>query len=202
MIEDRDRVRDASQEVWIEVLRSLPGYRGEAKLSTWITVIARRTINRWMAGEWQSDFRTFGRDCRETTLAPPVEELGRPDPERRDIWTRMVCDICLTAILHCLEPGTRFIFILRSILKLDYSDIAGIMEMEEPAVRQRFSRACRKLRNFGKTSCALIDPDGSCRCGHREFLAETTLAEEFRRLRKTANRLETWLNAETVFSRT
>mgnify|MGYP001810943888 CR=1 FL=1 len=199
MIEDRERARDAAQEVWIEVLKSLPGFRGKARLSTWITVIARRTINHWMAKEIQRDFRSFGKGCR-ITVNPPIEELGRNDPEWLDLWTRMICDLCLTAILHCLEPETRFLFILRAVLKMEYDEISAIMDMDGPATRKRFSRACRKLSRFGKEECVLLNPSGKCRCGQKKFMAETKLAEEFAKLRTTVNQLETWFLAETFFS--
>ena len=199
MIEDRERARDAGQEVWIEVLKSLPGFRGESRLSTWITVIARRTIHRWMAVEIRRDFRSFGKGCR-ITINPPVEELGRNDPEWLDLWTRMLCDLCLTAILHCLEPESRFIFILRAVLKMEYDEICAIMEMDGAAVRKRFSRASRKLSRFGKEECALLNPSGNCRCGQKKIMTETKLVEEFAKLRTMVNRLETWSLAETVFS--
>lgn len=198
MIDDREKARDAAMEVWAEILKSLGGFRGESQLSTWITVVARRTINRWIADEKEYDFRTFAKEC-ETVLHPPIEEFGREDPERIDLWTRMLCDACLTSILHCLEPETRFIFILRAVMRFDYAEISRVMEMGEPAVRQRFSRASRKLARFGKKECALINPEGKCRCGQKKFLDETTLVAEFRRMRALANRLEPWADAETVF---
>ena len=199
MIEDRERARDAAQEVWIEVLKSLPGFRGESRLSTWITVIARRTINRWMAGEIRRDFRSFGQGCR-ITINPPVEELGRDDPAWLDLWTRMICDLCLTAIIHCLEPETRFLFILRAVLRMEYDEISAVMEMDGAAVRKRFSRASRKLSRFGKEECVLLNPFGKCRCGQKKFMDETRLVEEFTKLRTVVNRLETWSLAEIVFS--
>jgi len=112
----------------------------------------------------------------------------------------MLCDLCLTAILHCLEPETRFIFILRAVLKMEYDEICAIMEMDGTAVRKRFSRASRKVSRFGKEECALLNPSGNCRCGQKKIMTETKLVEEFAKLRTMVNRLETWSLAETVFS--
>ena len=198
MIEDREGARDAAQEVWIEVLKSLPVFRGESKLSTWITVIAKRTISRWTEKERLYSYREINIGCRNPIL-PPVEEWGGEDPERLDLWTRLICDICLTSILHCLEPETRFIFILRTVLQMDYRQISEIMGITYSAVRQRYSRAVRKLSNFGKSDCVLLNPDGPCRCAQNVFLEQTTLIEEFSKLRKTVDLMETWLNAEKVF---
>lgn len=198
MIQDRDCAQDAAQEVWIEVLKSLAGFRGESGLSTWITVIARRTISRWVAREKRHDMAGFAKGCR-AAIDPPADEWDRCDMNAPDTWTRMICDLCLTSILLCLAPETRFIFILHSLLQIDYPEIARIMQMKESTVRQRFSRACRKLIRFGNNECMLINPDGKCRCGQKKYIERTTLVEEFRRMRVMADCMDTWLIAEKIF---
>jgi len=196
MIVDGDRARDAAQEVWIEVFKSLPGFRGESKLSTWITVIARRTVSRFIAGERRRDFRAFAAECR-ITVQPPADVPDIGDPVTLGLWTRMMCDTCMTAIMHCLEPETRFIFILRAIVKTDYGEISRIMGIAQAAVRQRYSRARRKLACFGRSECALIDPRGECRCGQKRFIRQTRLDVEFRKYRRLSERLESLLVSET-----
>jgi RNA polymerase sigma-70 factor (ECF subfamily) len=44
MIENRDSAEDAAQEAWIEIIKSLPSFKGESKISTWIYTIATRSI--------------------------------------------------------------------------------------------------------------------------------------------------------------
>src|SRR3712207_5736188 len=43
---DRDLAADVAQEVWIQIFRALPSYRGEAQFGTWIHRVAvNRTLN-------------------------------------------------------------------------------------------------------------------------------------------------------------
>src|ERR1041384_4207572 len=43
---DRDLAADVAQDVWIQIFRALPGYRGESQFGTWAHRIAvNRTLN-------------------------------------------------------------------------------------------------------------------------------------------------------------
>ena len=44
MVFNKEIAQEAAQEVWVELLRSLPSFKGESKLSTWIYSIAKRVI--------------------------------------------------------------------------------------------------------------------------------------------------------------
>jgi RNA polymerase sigma-70 factor, ECF subfamily len=41
MLDNREQAEDAAQEIFIRIWRALPGYRGQASVSTWIYSIAR-----------------------------------------------------------------------------------------------------------------------------------------------------------------
>src|SRR5512146_3085926 len=44
--DDLDLAADVAQEVWIQIFRALPGYRGESQFATWAHRIAvNRTLN-------------------------------------------------------------------------------------------------------------------------------------------------------------
>ncbi len=44
MIENRELAKEAAQEAWIEIIKSLHRLKGESQLSTYIFTIASRTI--------------------------------------------------------------------------------------------------------------------------------------------------------------
>ena len=46
MFRDEDEAREPAQAAWVEVLASLPGFRGESKLGTWIYTVVYRKILR------------------------------------------------------------------------------------------------------------------------------------------------------------
>jgi len=46
LVGDPDQAADVAQEVWIQIFRALPGYRGDSQFSTWAHRIAvNRTLN-------------------------------------------------------------------------------------------------------------------------------------------------------------
>src|ERR1700712_857293 len=60
---DMDLAADIAQEVWIQIFRALPSFRGDAQFSTWAHRIAvNRTLN------------ALRRTKRLPAIEPPVEE--------------------------------------------------------------------------------------------------------------------------------
>src|SRR5579863_8058708 len=46
LVGDPDQAADVAQEVWIQIFRALPGFRGDAQFGTWAHRIAvNRTLN-------------------------------------------------------------------------------------------------------------------------------------------------------------
>jgi RNA polymerase sigma-70 factor (ECF subfamily) len=127
MIQDED----SAQEVWLEVMKSLPSFQGAAKVSTWIYTIAARVAKRHAHHD---------RVYSTRFLSDYFREGERELPDSRDfdqnLWVRQMCDRCLTGILHCLEPDARIAYILRDMAGLPY-DIAAILER----TRSRFARS-------------------------------------------------------------
>ncbi len=48
MIQNPEMAKDAAQEAWMEILKSLKTFKGESKISTWIYTV----------GRFESDFKT------------------------------------------------------------------------------------------------------------------------------------------------
>ena len=51
MIQNKEIAREAAQEVWYELCKSISSFKGDSEISTWIYTIARRTIGRYAACE-------------------------------------------------------------------------------------------------------------------------------------------------------
>jgi RNA polymerase sigma-70 factor (ECF subfamily) len=155
MIQDEDSAQDAAQEVWLEVMKSLPSFQGAAKVSTWIYTIAARVAKRYAHHD---------RVYSTRFLSDYFREGERELPDSRDfdqnLWVRQMCDRCLTGILHCLEPEAQMAYILRDLAGLPYDDIAAILERDPATVRQVISRSRRKLKHFLEGECALQNPHG------------------------------------------
>ncbi len=188
LIRDRETARDAAQEVWIEAVRSLPSFQGRSSFSTWLWTIARRTAFRYLKKERTYSAR-FLSELFSLRADDGMEELERIPTEDRSAWVRLQCDECLTAILHCLGNDDRFIYLLRTLARLSYAEIAAVVAMEEATVRQRHSRNLRKLSRFLNAECMLYNPAGSCRCKLSEPIRLVDRQGEYLRVRELSRKL-------------
>jgi len=127
----RGEAQDAAQETFLAIHQGLAGFRGEAKLSTWIYRIAVRTA-----------YRIRG---RHRPSEPLVEELADPAPgpeasaEARE-QTRGV----LTA-MNALPADQRVVLALFAIEGLRHGEIAEVLGIPEGTVWSRLHQARRRL---------------------------------------------------------
>ena len=105
MIQNKEIAREAAQEVWYELCKSISSFKGDSEISTWIYTIARRTIGRYAACEKQvkmSEIEYF-------RSLPEFEYSGGEEAKRE--WIKERCDWCITALNHCVAvrrpPGGR-----------------------------------------------------------------------------------------------
>jgi RNA polymerase sigma factor (sigma-70 family) len=193
MVQDSDLAQDAAQQVWLEVIKSLRGFRGEAKISTWIYRIACRVILGFARNERQYSQRFLRGYFRGGDM-----ELPQDQDFDKDIWVREMCDKCLTGMLHCLDNEARLNYILRDITRLSYGEIALIQGKDEQTVRQTVSRSRRKLRNFLNDECALFNPGGSCHCRMKKWVEMINLPREYEKLRAISRSVNLYLESEAA----
>ncbi len=51
MMQDEETAQEAAQEIWLEVMKSLPSFQGRSKFSTWLYTIAYRMAIRYAKNE-------------------------------------------------------------------------------------------------------------------------------------------------------
>jgi RNA polymerase sigma factor (sigma-70 family) len=178
MIANHELAREAAQEVWYEVFKSIRSFNGDSELSTWIYTIAKRTILRYSANE-----KMYTQLELEHIRALPLIDYTGPDENKLE-WIKEKCDWCLTALFHCLNSDARLIFIFRENLELPFQQISDIMEMNEDNVRQISSRSFQKISNFLKDTCPLYNPEGTCKCRICKHVLSVDLDREYARVRK------------------
>lgn len=178
MIQNKELAKEAAQEVWYEVFKSISSFNGDSELSTWIYTVARRTILRYSKNEKISTILEL-----EQFRALPEIEYDGPEENRRE-WVKEKCDWCLTALNHCLNNDARLIFIFRENVGLAYKQISEIMEMKEANVRQISSRSATKISNFLNGTCPLYNPEGTCKCRICKQVLLIDLDKEYSMVRK------------------
>src|SRR4051812_48428080 len=141
---DPDLAEDIAQEVWIQIFRALPSYRGDSQFSTWAHRIAvNRTLN------------ALRRTKRLAAIETPVEEdtaSVEMDTERSFIAASIE-----TATAK-LSPGARAVFVLHDVEGYTHEEIARELGITSGGSKSQLFKARAKLR---KLLAHLIDvPEG------------------------------------------
>jgi len=179
MIKNDEDAKDAAQEVWLEVVKGLPNFRGDALLSTWIYTVAYHTVTRFS----QKEKKYSTKFLREYFHQEQLEVPSDIDYDQK-IWIKEMCDRCLTGILHCLDQESRLVYLFKDVVGLSYDDIALIIDKQPATVRKMVSRCRGKLKNFLNKECILYNPSGNCKCRMRDLVAEINLPHEYHKLRQ------------------
>jgi len=141
MLGDSVFAEDIGQEVFIKLYYSLPEFRGEAKLSTYIQKIAvNLTLNEIKRRKrFLSMFsQTGNNEIHEYDVA------DHDDEERRDAR-----ELVGKALMK-LEPKFRIILTMRMLQGYSTKETAEIIELPLGTVLSRLSRARDQLRNILK----------------------------------------------------
>lgn len=193
MIQNLDTAEDATQEVWIEVYKSLKSFRGESKITTWLYTITSRVVMRLAREERQYSTRFLSNYFHgDDIIIPEYKDFDE------NLWVREMCDKCLTGTLHCLSNEARLAYILRDINMVPYSEIAEILEMDETAVRKIISRSRKKLQNFLNDECILKNVNSKCKCRMSKWVKKINLQEEYKKLEKTVNKVSFYQASEII----
>src|SRR5262249_8996884 len=131
---DHDLAADIAQEVWIQIFRALPSYRGDSQFSTWAHRIAvNRTLNalrktRRLANvetEVQEDSASIEQDPERSFVAQSIEEATAK-----------------------LSPGARAVFTLHDVEGYTHEEIAEQLGITTGGSKSQLFKARAKLRKY------------------------------------------------------
>ncbi len=192
MVKKPEMAEDIAQDVWVEILKSLPTFKGKSKLSTWIYRIKTRTVLSYLKSDAVYSERFinyfFSMDKSHHVIIGFYELYDKPETDKFT-WTKERCNKCLTAFLHCLKKEARIILILHDIAELSYREIAEIMEKDEANIRQIVSRSRKRVYSFLDDNCILYNPNGKCRCRIKKYVLESNICDEYQKLREAIKNL-------------
>lgn len=140
--------RDVCQEVWLKIWKQLPGFRGDAKFTTWIHPIAvRRAIDHLRKRRrWYDRLLPFnvGDGTVESVPEPVTTDDARQQAEGSERAAR------LKRILDSLPPKLRATLALRELEGLSYEEIAKATGVPTGTVMSRLYHARRQLAQKSK----------------------------------------------------
>lgn len=132
MCGDEESAREVLQETMLAAFRHLPGFRGDAALSTWLFQIARSFCIKERRG------------VRPTSALDAGLADGAPPPDAQ-VHARQIGQ-ALAAAISALPPEQREVLVLRDVEGLSAQDAADIIGIEVGALKSRLHRARTALR--------------------------------------------------------
>lgn len=196
IIYDKQFAEDATQEVWLEVFKSISNFKGQSKLSTWIYTIAYRVIINYSEKQKKYSLK-FLKECLDGNQYINSIDVISDIEETMEI--KDMCNKCLTGILHCFDSETKMLYIFRGLSELSYQELSELFQIDETCIRQRISRARRKLRNFLNDECILFNNNGKCRCKIKNKADKFNLVDEYKKIRNIIIKLRYLNNLNKLF---
>jgi RNA polymerase sigma-70 factor, ECF subfamily len=143
MIGNRSEAEDIAQEVFVTVFKTVDGFRGESKFSTWLLRIA--------ANHCKNRIKDLSRrhteggeldDEREGAVlarggSPLQSHIAAPDVMLEAAELEGLMQVAIAA----LEEEHRLLVVLRDVEELSYQEIGEITGLAEGTIKSRLHRA-------------------------------------------------------------
>jgi RNA polymerase sigma-70 factor (ECF subfamily) len=161
MCRNADAAEDVVQETLLAAVRALPGFRGDASLSTWLYTIARSFCIKQRRRRKSSPVRELSLEGdRPVAAALAPDSAPRPDRLVEDHETREALERALAA----LGPPHREVLVLRDVEGLTAAEVAAVTGLSVEAVKSRLHRARARLRRALAPALGLGAPAPTAGC--------------------------------------
>jgi len=146
ILKDDAEAEDAVQEAYLQAIRSIGKFRGDARLSTWLTrIVANEAFGRLRKRARRAailPLRSDDETPREMPTESEAPAMNRPD----HVAYRSEMRHLMEARIDALPDVYRAVFVLRAVEELSVEDTAASLSIPESTVRTRFFRARSLLR--------------------------------------------------------
>ena len=142
---DDYEAEDVVQETFIKAFKGLENFRGEARLSTWLTRIA---LNEALARKRRrrNTVELEALQHRTNALEPSPMIAPAQDPELSTAQQQI--RKLLERAIDGLPDSLRTVFVMRDVEELSTAEAARLLGLGEPTVKTRLHRARRMLREL------------------------------------------------------
>jgi RNA polymerase sigma-70 factor (ECF subfamily) len=143
---------DLTQETFIEIMRSIAKFRGEAALGSWIRRIAVTKALMFLRSAWTK---------RSQMLADGWHDVTEGDALSHGISRHPDDALDLDAALASLSEVSRAVVWLHDVEGFTHKEIAGFMGKSESFSKSQLSRAYQRLRPLLEVDGQGAQPDGA-----------------------------------------
>jgi RNA polymerase sigma-70 factor (ECF subfamily) len=136
------------QDAFVAAWRKIGEFRGDAKLSTWLTSIAvNQARTRWQQNR-QKRQREQSFDCgvdEQQDHAPLQVASGQPSA--LDLLEQSQLRELLDRCIKALDQGFREVLVLRDIREMAYEEVGQVLGLRDGTVKSRLFRAREAVRD-------------------------------------------------------
>jgi len=143
---------DLVQETFIEIMRSISQFRGEAALGSWIRRIAVTKALMFLRSAWTKRGQALADDWDDTTAGEPASYGISSHPDDA---------LDLDAALASLPDVSRAVVWLHDVEGFTHKEIAGLMGKTESFSKSQLSRAYQRLRPMLEINEDGTEPQGA-----------------------------------------
>jgi RNA polymerase sigma-70 factor (ECF subfamily) len=167
---------DVTQEVFEKISRSLVGFRGKSKLSTWIYRIATNTALDKLRSP------SFKRSSDHTPLEDTTEVVGgnilggHKETSTDQNLIRKEMSECVREFIDRLSPDYKTVVILSEIGEFKNREIAEILQVSLDTVKIRLHRARTSLKKELGEGCSFYHNEaGTFACDRKPISIESSM---------------------------
>lgn len=147
ILRDDAEAEDAVQEAYLLAYRAMGGFRGDAKLSTWLVrIVANEAIGRVRKRSRRAEVVELNGQTEHEGEAAEItmNEASPEQPERAAL--RAETRRLIEAKIDLLPDSFRAVFVLRAVEELTVEETAVCLSIPQATVRTRYFRARSLLR--------------------------------------------------------
>jgi RNA polymerase sigma-70 factor (ECF subfamily) len=148
MIGNRQEAEDIAQEVFITVFKTVDGFRGEAKFSTWLLRVAANHCKNQI--KYLARRPSEGADMEDLPQqgnGPAVPMQAHIDPP--DVLAEAAeLEALMQEAIAELDPEHRLLVVLRDVEEQSYQEIGEITGLPEGTIKSRLHRARMAIKEY------------------------------------------------------
>lgn len=147
ILKDDAEAEDAVQEAYLLAYRAMGGFRGDAKLSTWLVrIVVNESIGRRRKRDRRAEVIELngGSEANGDAMQAGMRESSPEQPDRAALRKEM--RRILEAGIDRLPDAFRSVFVLREVEEMTVEEAAACLGIPQATVRTRHFRAKSLLR--------------------------------------------------------
>ena len=146
MLSDYEDAKDASQEIFIKVYKSISSFKGQSAFTTWLYVICRNVCNDMLRKRQKGGKIVISLDGGDDTEQNPLNEIKSDAASPEEQIELSETQQAVRNAIYGLKQEYKEVLIYSDIHQLSYDEVAEILKCPVGTVKSRLNRARNALR--------------------------------------------------------